>query len=66
MRKYGKIILPTIHTNTIEINQRISNNSKKLDVLVSNAKLRNQYKKLASSTIMKSYTFSTAKYQNLL
>jgi hypothetical protein len=66
MREYGKIILPTIHTNTIEINQRISNNSKKLDVLVSNAKLRNQYKKLASSTIMKSYTFSTAKYQNLL
>lgn len=66
LREYGKIKLPGIHTNKIEINQRISNNSKKLDVLVTNDKLRNQYKRLGSSTIMKSYTFSTAKYQNLL
>jgi hypothetical protein len=54
LREYGKITLPSINTSIIEVNQIISNN-----------KLRNQYKILSSSSIMKSYSFSTAKYQNI-
>ncbi len=65
LREYGKINLPIIKTSTIEVNQVLSNNSKKLAILISNDKLRNHYKKLSASSIMKSYTFSTAKYQNL-
>jgi len=65
LRSYKKTNLPTINTKSIQLNNIISTNSKKLEILICNDNLRSHYKKIASSSIMKSYTFSTAKYQNL-